>query len=86
MTDGSTNPFNPPEWRGDAVLIRELWKLRKGTRVAVCTLWNHPLGGEVRCDVDGEMFATQASRRIEDLLDAADQWKTAFQEQKRWTA
>jgi hypothetical protein len=47
--------FNPPEWRGHAVLMGELWRLTKGNRVAVCSLWNHPIGAEVRCDVDGEM-------------------------------
>jgi hypothetical protein len=59
-------------------------ELTKRTRVAVCTLWNHPLGGEARCDVDGEMFGTKASRRIEDLLDASDEWKKAFIE-KGWS-
>ena len=78
-------PFNPPEWRGTPVSIGEFWKLTKGKRVAICTLWNHPIGAEMRCDVDGEMWQTNASRQLADLLDAADAWKVAFQE-KGWRA
>ena len=78
-------PFNPPEWRGAPERIFELWKLTKGARVAVCTLWDHPLGAEVRCDVDGEMRRIKASRDLGDMLDASDAWKAAFQE-KGWTA
>jgi len=78
--------FNPPEWRGHAVLIGEHWKLTKGNRVAVCSLWNHPIGAEVRCDVDGEMRQTKAAGRdYLALLDEADAWKAQFQE-KGWAA
>ena len=48
-----------------------------------CSMWTNPLGGEVRCDVDDEMFGTHASRRLEDLVEASDRWKAAFQE-KGW--
>ena len=77
--------FNRPEWRGTPERIFEFWKLTKDARVAVCTLWDHPLGAEVRCDVDGEMRRTKASRDLGDLLDASDAWKAALQE-KGWTA
>ena len=78
-------PFNPPEWRGEAVSLGEIWKLSKGRRVAVCTLWNHPIGAELRCDVDDEMRQTKASRAVGELLDVAHEWRKAF-EAKGWTA
>jgi hypothetical protein len=62
----------------------EFWKLTKGASVAVCALWDHPLGAEVRCDVDGEMRRTKASRELGQLLDASDEWQKAFEE-KGWT-
>ena len=37
-----------------ASLEAVMWELRKGSRTARCELWRHPLGWEVRCDVDGE--------------------------------
>jgi hypothetical protein len=82
---GVAIPFNPPEWGGSPERIFEFWKLTKGARVAVCALWNHPLGAEVRCDVDGEMWRTKASRDLGQLLDASDEWRKAF-ELKGWTA
>jgi hypothetical protein len=78
-------PFNPPEWRGTPVKIADFWTLTKGKRTAVCVLWNHPVGAEMRLDVDGEMTQTKASRDLGQLLDASDAWKAALQE-KDWTA
>jgi hypothetical protein len=46
-------------------------------------MWTHPLGGELRCEVDGEMFGTRASRDVHDLLEASDEWRKAF-EAKGW--
>lgn len=51
--------------------------------MALCSLWNHPIGAEVRCDVDGDMRQTQAGRDLVALLDESDKWKAAFLE-KGW--
>ena len=48
-----------------------------------CDLHTHPLGGELWCHIDGEMFGTHAARRLEELLDASDRWKAGF-EGKGW--
>jgi len=40
----------------------EVWTLRKGSRVAVCRLTTHPIGGDVRLEIDGEMLRTGAER------------------------
>jgi hypothetical protein len=63
---------------------RQWWRLTKGSRAVVCDIWTHPLGGELRCEVDGEMFGTRASRVLSDLLDASDEWRKAS-EAKGWT-
>jgi hypothetical protein len=76
--------LNPPEWRGQAVSLGEIWKLTKGKHVAVWKLWNHPIGAEIRCDVDDEMRQTKASRTVGELLDVAHEWRKAF-EAKGWT-
>ena len=65
--------------------IQEFWTLTKSKRRAVCVLWNHPLGAEMRLDVDGEMTQTKASRDFTELLDASDAWRAAFLE-KGWSA
>jgi hypothetical protein len=61
------------------VSLGEIWRLTKGMRVAVCTLWNHPIGAEVRCNVDGDMRQTKASRDVGELLDEAHEWRKAFE-------
>jgi hypothetical protein len=78
------NPFNPPEYRGTPVHIGDMWTLKIGLRKATCVLVSHPLGAEMRCDVDGEMFGTQVGRNLNELLDASDRWRKAFTE-KGWS-
>jgi hypothetical protein len=63
--------------------VGELWRLTKGTHLAVCSLWTYPLGSEARLDVDGEMLRTQAGRYAMALVDVAREWKAQFQE-KGW--
>jgi hypothetical protein len=49
-----------------------LWALTKGTRSSTCVLRAHPLGVEVRVDVDGEAQMTQVHRlKADACIDAA---------------
>jgi hypothetical protein len=68
-----------PEERLAAVI----WELRKGSRIARCDPWRHPLGWEVRCDVDGETRQTAVLRVRETAVDRAADWQRAF-EAKGW--
>jgi hypothetical protein len=74
-----------PQWDGYARHFGELWRLIKGSRVAVCALFTNPLGAEVRLDVDWEMVRTQAGRDGMALVDEAIHWKQQFIE-KGWVA
>jgi hypothetical protein len=47
-------------------------------------LFSHPIGAEVRLDVDGEMSRTEAGRDGQALLDLALEWREQF-EVKGWT-
>ena len=85
MTERPRIPFYPPEWRGTPVTLGEHWRLTKGKRKAICVLWNHPVGAEMRLDVDGELMRSKASRDFGELLDADDEWRKAFEE-KGWYA
>ena len=82
MTDGRSG-WNPQAWRGYPERVGNWWTLKKGSRTVVCDIYTHPLGGELRCDVDSEMFGTRASRTLDDLLAASDEWRKAF-EGKGW--
>jgi hypothetical protein len=80
----SENAISVPEWDGVPREAAEVWRLRKGARVAACALWTHPLGAELRVSVDGETHRTEATRVGHSLLDLADEWKAQFQ-RKGWT-
>jgi hypothetical protein len=43
----------------------ELWRLVKGRRTAVCWQRLHPLGFELRLDVNGDTMRTTVERSIE---------------------
>jgi hypothetical protein len=49
----------------------DVWLLRRGTHAAVCTLFTHPLGTEVRITLDGEILFTEAVRNGLALADLA---------------
>jgi hypothetical protein len=70
--------INVPEWDGRAWQVAEVWTLRKGPRVAVCSLWTHPKGGEARITIDGEWQRGEAGGGLE-LVDLALRWKQQFQ-------
>ena len=51
-----------PQWDGHPREIAEAWRLSRGSRVAACSLWTHPKGGEARLTVDGEWHRGEAGR------------------------
>ncbi len=64
----------PASHRLEAVM----WELRKGVRVARCEMWRHPLGWEVRVDVDSETRQTAVQRRRATAEDLAQDWQRLF--------
>jgi hypothetical protein len=76
MSNGAS--VNLTEWDGRPRAIEDVWRLRKGDRVAACSLWTHPSGGEARLTVDGEWHRGEAGRDGLALIDLALGWKTAF--------
>jgi hypothetical protein len=49
--------------------------LAQGRPFQTCDIYTHPIGGELRCDVDGALFATHASWNLQDLVDVSEKWK-----------
>jgi hypothetical protein len=72
-----------PQYYGRPKEAGELWRLTKGRRTAFCNLWTHPIGGEVRAGVDGELMRSEAGRDGTKLIDLALEWKRGFVE-KGW--
>jgi hypothetical protein len=72
--------YTVPEWDGQARHFADVWTLTKGGRVAVCCLWTHPYGLEVRLDVDGELLRSEAGPDSLKLVLLAMDWKDEFME------
>lgn len=76
--------FTLPEWGGRPREAGTMWTLRKGTRVAACQLWTHPIGGEVRITIDGDLLRSEARRDAATLIRLALEWQRQF-EGKGWS-
>ena len=56
--------------------------LRKGDKVARCSLVTHPLGWELRL-ITTDLLRSQVCRSAEEILTTGEQWKAAMVE-KGW--
>ena len=81
MADGG--PIEIPEWDGKAKEAGEVWRLRKGKKEAVCTLWSHPMGGQARVTVGKELWRYEALVDATALKELALEWRWQFEE-KGW--
>ena len=77
-----------PLWGGKPIKGGDLWTLRKAKgdteRVAVCELWWHQLGWELRLLAAGELLRSQVCRAFNEWLGVADEWRAAMIE-KGWS-
>ena len=76
-------------WSGHPVDLGEGWRLHKSicgrARQAVCELWSHQFGWELRLVIDGgELTRSQVCRSNDEILDTQEQWKSAMVG-KGWT-
>jgi hypothetical protein len=81
MTD---NVIKIPEYYERPQSVTRVWTLGKGKRKAICELWTHPIGGEIRVEVAGEFVRSEAGLDGLTLIDLAVQWRQQFVE-KGWS-
>ncbi len=69
-------------WNGQPAPLGELFILRKATDrkqlEAVCQLWTHALGWEVRLDADSELLQSEVCRSQDAVFTAGEAWKEAM--------
>lgn len=74
------------DWKtGSPKHLSDLWALRKGRHQATCVLVGHPMGSEVRVEIDGELQRSEAFREGAQAAATAEDWRKAFEE-KGWAA
>lgn len=63
------------DWDGVPIALDDLFAVRKGRRSVVCRLVTHPLGWELRLDLEGDLIRSQVCKIDRDVFDGADDWK-----------
>ena len=64
-------------WNGHPVALGDAWVIRKGEKVARCTLVTHPLGWELALFTT-DLVRTQVCRSTEEILKTHEEWKKAM--------
>ena len=75
-------------WNGQPTNLGDLFRVSR-TRgdkqlQAVCQLWTHNLGWEVRLEINGDLQRSEVFRSQDDVLIAGETWKAAMVE-KGWS-
>lgn len=76
--------FQRYAWDGTPCELAEWWSLKKGQRRAVCRMFTHVFGHELRLEVSRELAASEVCRTDEEILSCQERWRQAL-EAKGWT-
>lgn len=64
-------------WTGPPVSLGKAWTLGKGRHIAVCELFSHQFGWELRLTI-GPLLRTQVCRGTDDVLRVQEEWRAAL--------
>ena len=70
-------------WNGSPHEEATWWTLSKDGRTAVCRMFSHPLGHELRLELSGELFLSEVCRSDDDVLGCQERWRVGLEE-KGW--
>jgi hypothetical protein len=69
-------------WNGQPTHLGDLFRVSKTrgdkTLNAVCRLWTHALGWEVRLEINDDLQRSEVFRSQDDVLTAGETWKAAM--------
>jgi hypothetical protein len=67
------------EWKGTAQRLAQCWQLSKTGKTALCLLFNHPFGWELRVHIGDELVRSEVAREADACIRTAVDWRAAFQ-------
>jgi hypothetical protein len=83
----SVDVLQRPYWNGEPKKLEEWFRLEKPREGrehrAVCEMWSHEFGWELRLLIDDELHQSQVCRTQDEVLETVDAWKAALHE-KGW--
>jgi hypothetical protein len=71
-------------WNGTPQEEATWWTIQNAHRRAVCRMFSHPLGTELRLELAAESFLSEVCRTDEDVLGCHEWWRAGLEE-KGWT-
>jgi len=82
---GSDASQRRPEWRAVGTTPGERWRLHKVRcghhRQAVCELWTHEHGWELRLVIDGsDLRNSHVAHSTDEIVNVTERWKAAMVE------
>ena len=81
----SQTVFQRDRYDGVAREVAEWWTMVKGPRRAVCRMFTHLFGHELRLEVSRELVASEVCRTGDEILSCQERWRAGL-EAKGWTS
>jgi hypothetical protein len=80
----TTSVFQRSGWDGTPREVAVWWRLKKGQPRAVCRMWTHVFGHELRLEVKKQLVDSQVCKTDDEVLACQERWRAAL-EAKGWT-
>ncbi len=75
--------FQRNRYDGVAREVAVWWTLKKGQRRAICRMFTHVFGHEMRLEVSRQLVSSEVCRTDDDVLRCQETWRQAY-EAKGW--
>jgi hypothetical protein len=72
------------EWDGAARAVAEPWRMQKDGHVAICSVWTHPDGAELRLTIEGCGRLAEPTCHVWVLSTVAYAWRERLCWQRGW--
>jgi hypothetical protein len=79
----SERVFQRANWDGTSREMSAWFTLKKGQRRAVCRMFTHVFGHELRLEVSRELVASEVCRADEEIMSCVERWRAGL-EAKGW--
>jgi len=66
-------------WNGTPLEEATWWTFKKGQRRAVCRMFTHQFGHELRLEVSRELVSSQVCRNDEEILSCQEGWRVGLE-------
>ena len=70
-------------WNGMPQEEATWWSFHRNGQSAVCRMFSHPVGHELRLEISDEPFLSEICHDDEDALGCQERWRVGLEE-KRW--